>query len=122
MVIPSDSPPPKSFPPQNEGECVLLPERCAVQGGGREVTLTPTQFRILAALVAGEGQTFGRAELVELGIGTLVSERTVDAHIKELRRKLGALGSRIVTVRGVGYRFRGRDVPPKDHSDQEGLE
>jgi DNA-binding response OmpR family regulator len=43
--------------------------------------------------------------LVERGIGDLVTECTVDVHVKELRRRLGEWGSRIVTVRGVGYRY-----------------
>jgi DNA-binding response OmpR family regulator len=73
--------------------------------GRREVVLSPTEFRLLARLVAEPGRAFTRAELVEQVIGTAVAERTVDVHIKELRRKLGPLGLRVETVRGVGYRY-----------------
>ena len=56
-------------------------------------------------LLGQPGRAFTRAELVERGIGDLVTERTVDVHVKELRRRLGAWGSRVVAVRGVGYRY-----------------
>ena len=95
-------------PPESGLE--LVPERLAVRVGGREVALTRTQFRLLSMLHAEPGRTFSRAELVETGIGDLVSERTVDVHVKELRRKLGSDGWRIETVRGSGYRYRGQ--PP----------
>jgi len=85
---------------------LLVPERSAVRIGEREVTVTKTQFRLLSVLVAEPHRTFIRAELVEQGIGDLVSERTVDVHVKELRRKLGPEGWRIETVRGRGYRCR----------------
>ena len=78
----------------------------AALAGGHEVALTPTQFRLLAVLLGQPGRAFTRAELVERGIGDLVTERTVDVHVKELRRRLGAWGSRIVAVRGVGYLYR----------------
>jgi len=84
---------------------VLLPGD-TVRVGGREVVLTPTQFRLLAVLAGEPGRALSRAELVERGIGDLVSERTVDVHVKELRRKLGADRWRIETVRGLGYRWR----------------
>jgi two-component system phosphate regulon response regulator PhoB len=76
------------------------------------VTLTQTQFRLLRVLLAEPNRTFSRAELVQKGIGNLVSERTVDVHIKELRRKLGSDGWRIETVRGRGYRYRPEQPGP----------
>src|SRR5262245_39307076 len=84
----------------------LVPERCAVLVGGREVAGTKTQFRLLGVLLAEPGRAFSRAELLEKGIGDLVTERTVDVHVKELRRKLGPDRWRIETVRGRGYLFR----------------
>ena len=93
-------------PPAVSPDLTLVPERSAVLAGGREVSLTPTQFRLLAVLLGQPGRAFSRAELVEHGIGDLVTRRTVDVHVKGLRAKLGAWGSRIVAVRGVGYRYQ----------------
>jgi two-component system, OmpR family, phosphate regulon response regulator PhoB len=73
-----------------------------------EVELTPTEFRLLECLLRQPGRAFTRAQLMDLamGDGTIVLERTIDVHIKSLRRKLGPAGELIETVRGVGYRFR----------------
>ena len=89
-------------------DLVLVPERLQVQIGDRTVVVTRTQFQILALLVAEPGRAFHRLELVTRGIGNLVSDRTVDVHIKDLRRKLGQHGRRIEAVRGIGYRFSDR--------------
>jgi two-component system phosphate regulon response regulator PhoB len=88
----------------------LVPDRLAVQVGGGEVVLTFTQFRILEVLMGEPGRVFSREELVKRAFTDRVSGRTVDVHIKELRRKLDAHGGRIQTVRGQGYRFLQR--PP----------
>jgi two-component system phosphate regulon response regulator PhoB len=73
-----------------------------------EVELTPTEFRLLECLVRQPGRAFSRSHLLDaaIGDGAIVLERTIDVHIKSLRRKLGRLGELIETVRGVGYRFR----------------
>ncbi len=78
--------------------------------GGQLIDLTPTEFEILAALMAAPGKVFTRMELLERaqGVGYEGYERTIDAHIKNLRAKIedGALGTqRIQTVYGVGYRM-----------------
>ena len=53
------------------------------------------------------GRAFTRHDLMDAAVGdTIVLERTIDVHIKSLRRKLGDTGESIETVRGVGYRFR----------------
>ena len=93
--------------PGSEADLILVPERLAVRAGDREVVLTATQFRLVGLLVGAPNRVFTRAELVEQAIGTVVEERTVDVHIKEIRRKLGSSGERIEAVRGRGYRFRG---------------
>ena len=93
--------------PESEDELILVPERSAVEAGGREVVLTPTQFRLVAVLVGEPNRVLTRAELIEQAIGTFVEERTVDVHIKEIRRKFGSSGGRIEAVRGKGYRYRG---------------
>jgi DNA-binding response OmpR family regulator len=84
----------------------LVPERVAVQVGGREVVLTPTQYAILAVLMGEPGRAFSRAELVQRAFEAPVDERNVDVHVKELRRKLEPDEQAIVTVRGRGYRYR----------------
>jgi two-component system, OmpR family, phosphate regulon response regulator PhoB len=76
---------------------------------GRELELTPTEFRLLECLLRQPGRAFTRHQLMDaaIGEGAIVLERTIDVHVKTLRRKLGA-GDLIETVRGVGYRFRER--------------
>ena len=78
-----------------------------VRVGGDEVALTPTEYRLLDALAAAVGRTFTRQELVDRAFGEDYDglDRTVDVHIKNLRRKLGAAGEAIATVFGVGYKF-----------------
>jgi two-component system phosphate regulon response regulator PhoB len=70
--------------------------------------LTRSEFKLLQTLMAQPGRAFDRSELIESALGedTLVLERTIDVHIRALRRKLGASADTIETVRGVGYRFR----------------
>ena len=70
--------------------------------------LTRSEFRLLQTLITQPGRAFDRSELIEnaLGEDTLVLERTIDVHIRAVRRKLGDLADLIETVRGVGYRFR----------------
>jgi two-component system phosphate regulon response regulator PhoB len=74
---------------------------------GRAVELTPTEFRLLECLLRQPGRAFTRHQLMDaaIGEGSIVLERTIDVHVKTLRKKLG-LGELIETVRGVGYRFR----------------
>jgi two-component system phosphate regulon response regulator PhoB len=71
------------------------------------VALTPTEFRLLETLMRQPGRAFTRHDLMDAAVGdAIVLERTIDVHIKTLRRKLGEVGERIETVRGVGYRFK----------------
>lgn len=75
------------------------------------LTLTPQEFRLLRVLLQQPGRVFARARLLDaLGTDTLdVSDRAIDSHIKNIRRKLtaadAAAGERITSVYGVGYRF-----------------
>jgi two-component system phosphate regulon response regulator PhoB len=75
---------------------------------GRELNLTPTEFRLLECMLRQPGRAFTRPQLMDaaIGEGAIVLERTIDVHIKTLRRKLGQENEYIETVRGVGYRFR----------------
>jgi len=75
-----------------------------VRVGGTAVTLTVTEFELLAFLLANPGRVYSREQLLEAAWGpvTGVGPRTVDVHVAQLRAKLGD-GSPIRTVRGVGY-------------------
>jgi two-component system, OmpR family, phosphate regulon response regulator PhoB len=75
---------------------------------GMELDLTPTEFRLLECLLRQPGRAFSRPQLMDVAIGegAIVLERTIDVHIKTLRKKLGEKQDYIETVRGVGYRFR----------------
>ena len=72
---------------------------------GTPVPLTPTERRILQQLVASAGEVLSRAALVSGAIGESVGERTIDVHVRGLRRKLRRYSDMIETVRGLGYRM-----------------
>ncbi|HMO35443.1 MAG TPA: response regulator transcription factor [Gemmatales bacterium] len=76
--------------------------------GNSTLALTPTEFRLLETLLRQPGRAFTRHDLMDsaIGDGAIVLERTIDVHVKSLRRKLGSSGDFIETVRGIGYRFR----------------
>ena len=78
---------------------------------GGAVDLTPTEFRLLECMLRQPGRAFTRHQLMDaaIGEGAIVLERTIDVHVKTLRKKLGHAGGSsdlIETVRGIGYRFR----------------
>jgi DNA-binding response OmpR family regulator len=74
--------------------------------GTRDLELTPREFRLLYHLARHEHQVLSRGQLLRSAWGdTIVTERSVDAHVAHLRRKLGSLRCCIESVRGVGYRF-----------------
>jgi len=89
------------------GPLRLDPERhrCFVEGA--EVELTAKEFELLLGLMQRPGRVMTRDHLLDEVWGTdiAVTTRTIDTHMKRLREKLGAAGSLIETVRGVGYRF-----------------
>ncbi len=70
--------------------------------------LTPSEFGLLDAMMRQPGRAFTRDELIDsaLGANTVVLERTIDVHVRALRKKLAEQADLIETVRGVGYRFR----------------
>ena len=77
---------------------------------GRALDLTRVEFDLLAALLGSPGRVFTRAELIDRvwGDGFRITDRTIDSHVKALRKKIessGADPSWIETVRGVGYRL-----------------
>ncbi len=79
---------------------------------GEEVELTPTEYRLLVTLLERRGRVQSREQLLEAAwdIHVRIETRTVDMHVQRLRAKLGKAGAWIETVRGFGYRFRGRDA------------
>jgi two-component system phosphate regulon response regulator PhoB len=70
--------------------------------------LTPSEFGLLEALVRQPGRVFSRSELIDAALGgdSLVLERTIDVHVRSLRKKMGPHAVLVETVRGIGYRFR----------------
>jgi two-component system catabolic regulation response regulator CreB len=80
------------------------------QAAGRALDLTRVEFDLLATLLGSPGRVFTRAELIDRvwGDGFRITDRTIDSHVKALRKKIaeaGAEPSWIETVRGVGYRL-----------------
>jgi two-component system, OmpR family, phosphate regulon response regulator PhoB len=94
------------------GPLVLDPVGHRVLLDGDEVELTPTEFRLLKALMEQPDRTQSRRQLlvrawdVESEVAEKIKTRTVDMHIQRLRTKLGEAGDRIETVRGFGYRLK----------------
>jgi two-component system, OmpR family, response regulator len=95
---------------ESPAELWLDPLRLSVRHGGDEVLLTPTEFRMLAALAARPGEVVGRRAVVAAAWpdGAIVHENTIDSYIRRLRAKLASIHSPhgITTVRGVGYALR----------------
>jgi two-component system phosphate regulon response regulator PhoB len=79
-----------------------------VSVGGVLIPLTKTEVGVLQFLARNAGTTFTRQQIIEAVHGTdyPATDRTVDVQITALRKKLGARGRLIETVRGVGYRLR----------------
>ncbi|MBL9040708.1 MAG: response regulator transcription factor [Myxococcales bacterium] len=105
------TPPPAEDKPQLQKrgalEMDLLRHRCTWMG--KEVVLTVTEFALLQSLLAAPGRVFSRGELVDraYGNGHVITERTVDSHVRRIRQKLAALGADpIETVYGLGYRLK----------------
>jgi two-component system response regulator MprA len=94
-------------PATTAGEVVLDAVRHEVSSRGTRIALTPTEFRLLAALMAASGGIVRRRELVRAGWpeGAQVSDNTLDQYLTRLRRKLRAAGSdrTIGTARGIGH-------------------
>ncbi len=97
----------------NNGLLVIDGQSYEVRKKGERVDLTPTEIKVLYSLAAYPGKVFTREELVEKALGYQFEgyERSVDAHIKNLRRKIEDDPRNpviILTIYGVGYRFSGK--------------
>jgi two-component system phosphate regulon response regulator PhoB len=79
-----------------------------VLAGGSLLELTFTEFQLLCVLARRPGWVFTRSQIVDSVRGSdyPVTDRSVDVQVVGLRKKLGAYGDYIETVRGVGYRFK----------------
>lgn len=89
------------------GDIVIDENRFIVLLKDEPVVLTTVEFKILALLAKRKGWVFDRNKLIDLlwGGEKYVTDRTIDVHIKHLREKLGASGSLIKTLRGIGYKI-----------------
>jgi len=76
---------------------------------GKEMELTPLEYRLLEVFLERRGRVQTRRQLLQTAWNTeaRIETRTVDMHVARLRAKLGNAGNLLETVRGVGYRFRG---------------
>ncbi len=83
------------------------PSKYEVFVGKTKVDLTPTEFKILYALASRRGWVFSREKLLSVvhGDNRVVIDRTIDVHIRNIRKKLGTAGKFIKNVRGVGYKL-----------------
>jgi two-component system response regulator MprA len=101
--------PDAEHPSTDDGRLRLDPARHSVVAEENEVSLTPTEYRLLATLASRPREVVRRAELVAAGWpdGAIVHDNTLDAYIARLRRKLREIGREgaIGTTHGVGYRL-----------------
>lgn len=94
--------------PLRRGDIELDVVRHEVRVAGKDVVLTLSEFRLLQHLMRHAGRVFTRSDLLPhvVGAGVVVVDRNIDVHIRNIRRKLGGdAAKRIVTVRGIGYKF-----------------
>ena len=92
------------------GDVELDVSRMRVGVRGRRVDVTPTEFELLATLLREPGRVFTRSQLLDAihGVAFESYERAIDAHVKNIRKKIEPEAGRpryLLTVRGVGYRF-----------------
>lgn len=94
---------------------ILRMETLTVTGGAVQVKLTPAEARLLSAFMSAPDRVWTRAQLVARALGDDFdgTERTVDVHVKNIRRKLEQLppAIRVVTIHGVGYRLETIEGP-----------
>jgi two-component system phosphate regulon response regulator PhoB len=90
------------------GGLSLCPDTYEVKCNDEPILLTPSEFKLLHALVLNRGRVLTRDSLIEQvqGEGVSVVGRTVDTHVFGLRKKLGSCADVIETVRGIGYRVK----------------
>jgi DNA-binding response OmpR family regulator len=88
-------------------DLVIDKAKFRVTRSSQEVPLTLTEFKLLSALASAPGRVFTRDLLLEKIQGdSYIDERNIDVHVRSIRKKLGEDSEYILTVRGVGYKFR----------------
>jgi two-component system alkaline phosphatase synthesis response regulator PhoP len=92
------------------GDCEVDFDRAELRRGGQRVDMTPLELRLLAAFHRGRGRVLSRSQLIEAawGPGVAITDRAVDTHVFNLRRKIEpepASPRYLTGVRGLGYRF-----------------
>lgn len=97
----------------------LCPQSFKVQYDGREIELTAVEFQLLYTLYQQPGRIFSRARLMDLIYHDqrIVSDRTIDSHIKKLRKKIAELipGKEVIcSVYGAGYRYDPQSIEPEE--------
>jgi len=99
---------PRSARRIERGDVVIDSTRHKVVVRGEEISLSFTEFKLLEILAQRPGVVFSREQILDAvsGYESVVCDRTVDAHVKSLRRKLGKAKDYIETIRGAGYRFK----------------
>lgn len=97
-----------TLPRIERADLVIDPNRFEVTVRAKPIALTATEFKILSVLAANPGRVHTRQMIIgEIQGGAAdIDPRVVDVHVRSIRRKLGDLADAIITVRGVGYRFR----------------
>lgn len=93
------------------GELQLNSQTYDVFVGKEKLNLTPSEFKLLKALMQNQGRVLSRDKLIELvqGEGVSVVDRAIDTHVFGLRKKLGSCSDFVETIRGVGYRMKFSD-------------
>ena len=116
------SAPATAVPPSKAPHAALVVEEATRRAFvlGQPLELTRVEFDLLTCLLGARGRVFTRAQLIDRvwGDGFAITDRTIDSHVKSLRRKVGEAGGHpamIETVRGVGYRIT-EGLPPPSSS------
>lgn len=115
---------------EKEGEVLLLgnlevrPDFYQVRVNQESIDCTPSEYKLLIALLRMRGRVCTRDQLIQMvqGDGVSVVDRAIDTHVFGLRKKLRSAGELIETVRGVGYRVRYEFPDQPDKSEQRAYE
>jgi DNA-binding response OmpR family regulator len=97
------------------GDCEVDFDRAELRRAGRTVEITPQELRLLEVFARNLGRVLSRDQLIEgaWGQGTAITDRAVDTHVFNLRKKIEAVPSEpkfLIGVRGLGYRFENRTL------------